>query len=128
MAGDHEDNLPKISEPLPTPPSPLPCSSFTPNKGSKAQGKEASKEEEEKKEVVVHGLPPGGIVIAAGDDFGVKLFSAKEIEAAVRHGVALEPAPVLPLGQGKRRCPHPQPIMSFGLTHFRTLPSSFRKF
>lgn len=53
--------------------------------------------------------PPRGVVIAAGDDFGVKLFSAKEIEAAVRHGVALEPAPVLPLGRGMRRCPHPQP-------------------
>lgn len=39
----------------------------------------------------MHGLPQGGVVIASGDDFGVKLFSAKEIEAAVRHGVALEP-------------------------------------
>lgn len=110
MAGDREDQLPKNSEPLPIPPSPLPCSSFTPNKGSKAQGKEASKEEEEKKEVVVHGLPPGGVVIASGDDFGMKLFSAKEIEAAVRHGVALEPDPVPPLGRGMRRCPHPQPF------------------
>ena len=47
-------------------------------------------------------FPSGGVVIAAGDDFIVKLFSAKEIEAAVRHGVALEPAPVLPLGPGMR--------------------------
>lgn len=75
----------------------------------------------------MYGLPPRGVVIASGDEFDEKIFSAREIEAAVRHGVALEPAPVLPLGYGKRRCPHPQPFMSFGLTHCRTLPLLFRK-
>lgn len=76
MAGAREDLLPNSS-------------SFTPNK---AQADGASKE------VVVRGLPPRGVLIASGDDFGVKEFSAKEVEALIRHGVALEAAPVLPLG------------------------------
>lgn len=53
----------------------------------------------------MQGLPPGGEVLASGNNFGVKLFSAKEIEAAVRHGVALEITPVHALGWAERRCP-----------------------
>lgn len=79
MAGAREDLLPNSS-------------GFTLNKGSIAQADGASKE------VVVRGLPPRGVRIASGDDFGVKEFSAKEVEAVVRHVVALEAAPVLPLG------------------------------
>ena len=38
---------------------------------------------------------PGGVLIASRDGVGVKVFSAKEVEAAVRHGVVLEAAQVL---------------------------------
>lgn len=100
-----EDLLPKISGwLLPTPPSPLAGCGFILNK---AQAKGASKE------VVVQGLPPRGIVIASGNNFGVKLFSAKEIEAAVRHGVALETAPVHSLGRTKRRYSQLEPLYFF---------------
>lgn len=67
-------------------------SGFKVNKDPMAQASRLSKEEE-KKEVLVQGLPPGGVVIASGDNFGMKEFSAKELEVAVRHGVALEAAP-----------------------------------
>lgn len=67
-------------------------SGFKLNKDPIAQAGGLSKEEE-KKEVLVRGLPPGGVVIASGDNFGMKEFSAKELEVAIRHGVALEAAP-----------------------------------
>lgn len=96
----------------PTPPPPLTCSGSTPNPDPIAQASGAPKLEE-KKEVLVRGLPPGGIVIASGDNSGMKKFSAKELEAAIRHGVALKATPVLPLGTGMCRCPYPQPFHFF---------------
>lgn len=73
-------------------------------------------------------LHPAEPVIASGDGFGVKEFSAKEIEAAVRHGIALEAAPVRPLGRAMRRFAQSQPYISFKLTQSRTISSSFLKF
>lgn len=43
----------------------------------------------------MRGRALGGIVIASGNNFGMKEFSVKELEAAIRHEVALEAAPVL---------------------------------
>lgn len=55
----------------------------------------------------MHGLLPGEVVIAVKDNFGMKLFSANEIEIAVRHGVAFKPAPVLFLGWEICKCQYP---------------------
>lgn len=103
-------------------------SSFTPNKGPKTQADGASKQAGAKEEVVVRGLPPRGVLIASGDNFGVKESSTKVFEVAIRHGVAFEAAPLFPLGRQTRRCPQPQFFISFKLTCRRTIPSSFRKF
>ncbi|MCJ1347346.1 hypothetical protein MMC31_005569, partial [Peltigera leucophlebia] len=80
MAGAREDILPTSS-------------GLTSNKSPIAQADGAPKEAEAKEEVVVRRLPIGGVLVASGDDFGMKEFSAKEVEAAIRHGVALETAP-----------------------------------
>lgn len=56
----------------------------------------ATQEAEENKEAVMRGLPPGGVVIASEDGCGAKEISAKELEAAVRQGVALEATRVRP--------------------------------
>lgn len=68
----------------------------------------ATQEAEEKEEMVMRSLPPGGVVIASGDGYGAKEISAKELEAAVRQGVALEATPVRPLGTETHRPPQPQ--------------------
>ena len=67
-----------------------------------------NKEQLEKpKEAVVRGIPCKGVIVASGDGFGTKEFSAAELEAAVRHGVALERSPVRPLRTASR-LPQPQ--------------------
>lgn len=57
----------------------------------------ATQEADEKKAVVVRGLP---VVIASWNGFGAKYFSAEELEAAVKQGLALEATPVCPWGRG----------------------------
>lgn len=60
----------------------------------------ATQEAEEKK-VVTRGLSPGGVVIASEDGRGAKDISVKELEAALRQGVALEATPVRPWGRSQ---------------------------
>ena len=69
---------------------------------------EKNEQPEKDKEVVVRGLPRG-VIVASGDDFVRQEFSAAELEAAVRRGVALEANPVLPgdLHEYFDACRHP---------------------
>lgn len=105
MTGDRDEKIVHVTgRQPPTPPPLLTCSASTPNPDPIAQASGAS-QLEEKKVVLIRRLPPpGGVVIASGYGFHVKELSAKELEAANWHGVALEATPVLPLGTGMRRC------------------------
>ncbi len=69
---------------------------------------------EEVKEVRVWGLPPRGVSIPSGDEFGAKSFTKEELESAVRNGLALEAQPVRPVGYSLSRPPQPQLQKSFG--------------
>lgn len=40
------------------------------------------------KEVVIRGLSPRGVVVASVEDFGMKEYSATELESVVRRGMA----------------------------------------
>lgn len=58
----------------------------------KLEGPEKKPEEkqpEEPKKVVLRGLPPGGVTVASDDGYGSKRFSARELEEAMRCGMAL---------------------------------------
>lgn len=63
---------------------------------------------EEAKEVVLRGAPQGGLSVASGDGFGANSFSAQEVGATIKDGVALQPTPVRPVGKTLSRHPQPQ--------------------
>lgn len=80
----------------------------------------------------MRGLSPGDVVIASRDGYRAKEFLAKELEAAVRQGAALEATTVHPLGTVTHRPPQSQffenLLYSFKFANNKAMPSPFWQF
>lgn len=57
--------------------------------------------------VLIQGLPPRGVHVDSVDGFGMKDFSALELELAIRRGVALQNQPIRAVS-GRSKSSQPQ--------------------